>query len=102
MSPTINVRFSVGLAAFVYHDRHSNKPQALDDCYANSDSGSGGGHSGFYSVEDNLRRVSQVECIGFDIPRVSMSKCKFYMSNRIKSLYLHAMIAEKPLINIFQ
>jgi hypothetical protein len=60
----------VGLGAFIYHDRYSNKPRALED-YANSDSGSGGGNSGYFSVEDSVRRVSQVECIGFDIPRVS-------------------------------
>ena len=47
----------------------------MDD-YASSDSGSGAisGHSGYYSMEDGSsggRRVSQVECIGFDVPRVS-------------------------------
>lgn len=87
---------TVGLGAFIYHDRYSNKPQALDDCYANSDSGSGGGHSGFYSVEDSLRRVSQVECIGFDIPRDNFHEEMYSLDNDSFLNSLEAMTVTWP------
>lgn len=65
---------SVGLGAFLYHEKYVNKPQTLDDRYANSDSGG-------YSVEDSFRRISHVECVGFEIPRDTYSEEMYNLDN---------------------
>ena len=41
-----------------------NKPQTLEDRYSSSSDSDGS------SVEDPYRRISQIDCIGFDTTRV--------------------------------
>lgn len=52
---------TVGLGAFIYHERYVNKPHALDDRFSDS-----GGCS--TSVDDSIGRVSHIDCSGLDIP----------------------------------
>ena len=62
----INYRFfqTVGLGAFIYHEKYMNKPQTLEDRFSSSDSDGS-------SVEDPYRRISQIDCVGFDTTRVT-------------------------------
>ena len=55
---------TVGLGAFIYHERYVNKPHTLDDGFSDS-----GGCS--TSVDDSIGRVSHIDCSGLDIPTVS-------------------------------
>lgn len=52
---------TVGLGAFIYHERYVNKPHALDDGFSDS-----GGCS--TSVDDSIGRVSHIDCSGLDVP----------------------------------
>jgi len=52
---------TVGLGAFIYHERYVNKPHTLDDGFSDS-----GGCS--TSVDDSIGRVSHIDCSGLDIP----------------------------------
>lgn len=51
---------TVGLGAFIYHERYVNKPHTLDDGFSDS-----GGCS--TSVDDSIGRVSHIDCSGLDI-----------------------------------
>ena len=55
---------TVGLGAFIYHERYVNKPHTLDDGFSDS-----GGCS--TSVDDSIGRVSHIDCSGLDITTVS-------------------------------
>jgi len=55
---------TVGLGAFIYHERYINKPHTLDDGFSDS-----GGCS--TSVDDSIGRVSHIDCSGLDITTVS-------------------------------
>ena len=58
--------FAVGLGVFIYHEKFLNKPQALDDRYASSES------EGGISNENSSRRISHIDCEVFDAaPRVN-------------------------------
>ncbi len=57
----------VGLGAFIYHEKYMNKPQTLEDRYSSTDSDGS-------SVDDPYRRISHIDCVGFDTTRVRM-KC---------------------------
>merc|ERR1712223_2104653 len=52
---------TVGLGAFIYHERYVNKPHTLDDGFSDS-----GGCS--TSVDDSIGRVSHIDCSGLDVP----------------------------------
>ena len=56
---------TVGLGAFIYHERYVNKPHTLDDGFSDS-----GGCS--TSVDDSIGRVSHIDCSGLDVPTVSI------------------------------
>ena len=57
---------TVGLGVFIYHEKFLNKPQALDDRYASSES------EGGISNENSSRRISHIDCPVFDAaPRVN-------------------------------
>jgi hypothetical protein len=51
---------TLGLGAFIYHERYVNKPHTLDDGFSDS-----GGCS--TSVDDSIGRVSHIDCSGLDI-----------------------------------
>ena len=56
----------MGLGVFIYHEKFLNKPQALDDRYASSES------EGGISNENSSRRISHIDCEVFDAaPRVN-------------------------------
>ncbi|TRY71519.1 hypothetical protein TCAL_00225, partial [Tigriopus californicus] len=61
----------VGLGLFVYHERFVNKPQTLEDC---------GSDSGEYQP-DSFGRVSQMECIGLDLPRDNFNEEMYSLDN---------------------
>jgi hypothetical protein len=67
---------TVGLGAFIYHERYANKPHTLDDRYANSESG---GCS--TSVDDSIGRISYVECSGLDNPRDTYCEEMYNLDN---------------------
>ena len=71
---------TVGLGAFIYHERYVNKPHTLDDGFSDS-----GGCS--TSVDDSIGRVSHIDCSGLDIPTVSSFLSSFFKSNTQHSTY---------------
>eukprot|EP00096_Caligus_rogercresseyi_P015166 TRINITY_DN7607_c0_g1_i2.p1 TRINITY_DN7607_c0_g1~~TRINITY_DN7607_c0_g1_i2.p1 ORF type:complete len:323 (-),score=22.17 TRINITY_DN7607_c0_g1_i2:222-1190(-) len=67
---------TVGFGVLIYHEKFANKPQTLDDNYANSDSG---GIYNFSTTEDFFRRISHIECGGFDIEEIHTArKCTIW------------------------
>ncbi|CAB4060082.1 unnamed protein product [Lepeophtheirus salmonis] len=69
---------TVGFGVLIYHEKFANKPQTLDDNYANSDSG---GIYNFSTTEDFFRRISHIECGGFDIGRDTYSEEMYNLDN---------------------
>jgi hypothetical protein len=67
---------TVGLGAFIYHERYVNKPHTLDDGFSDS-----GGCS--TSVDDSIGRVSHIDCSGLDITTVSSFSSALFFSLRI-------------------
>ncbi len=71
---------AVGLGAFIYHERYSNKPRTLDEDsrYANSDSGG----CTTTSVDDASvgTRISHIDCSAFDLAATSRVSLRVIMT----------------------